>query len=200
MIAKPEQVALFDDPAELPVNVLLATRHYLGPVDRGDAYRDQYGVMVFGNPNSRRLPHDRWLELLRWCVTGEPGSGTRQWAQATRWLRKEYPHITTVVSYSDPSVGHNGALYRASNWRWAPTWHRLRTPPTGNGDWGTGAQAAKDRWVFLLLPDAEREELLAVEDEALMKRMPWASYTEPRWRRGHAVGGGGDYKRWLATV
>jgi hypothetical protein len=192
------QAALFDDPNELPANVILATLHYLGPADRGDFYRDEDGVMVFANPNSRRLPYDRWLELIRWCITGGPGAGTRQWAKAQRWLRERYPLVTTVVSYSDPSVGHTGALYRACNWRWAPTWHRLRTPPTGNGDWGNNKQAAKDRWVALLQPDPEREALLSVEDESLMRRIPWASYREPKWNGARATGGGGDYKRWLA--
>ena len=37
--------------------------------------------------------------------------------------------VSTVVSYSDPSAGHTGSLYRACNWIWAPTWLRLRPPP-----------------------------------------------------------------------
>lgn len=200
MQVRPKQAALFDDPAVLPVNTLLTALHYLGPIDRGEVYRDGDGVLVFGHPTSRRLPNDRWLELIRWCITGGPNAGSRQWAAAHRWLRERYPHVTTVISYSDPSVGHTGALYRASNWLWAPTWHRLRTPPTGNGAWTTRAvEAAKDRWVFVLGPDPDRESLLSVEDEALMRRIPWASYREPTWHGGRPRGGGGDYKRWIAS-
>lgn len=105
------------------------------------------------------------------------------------WLRQTRPDATTVVSYSDPSVGHTGALYRACNWFWAPTWHRLRPAPSGHGKWTKGGkvEAVKDRWVFCLAPDAEREALLAVQDDALKRRMPWAEYREGR---------GGDYKRW----
>lgn len=55
----------FDDEF-LTVNQILAARHYLGPIDRGFSYRDEFGVMVFANPSSRRLPQDRWLELVRW--------------------------------------------------------------------------------------------------------------------------------------
>lgn len=97
--------------------------------------------------------------------------------------------MTTVVSYSDPSVGHTGALYRASNWHWAPTWHRLRTPPSGNGKWRPGGkvEAVKDRWIFCLQPDADRERILAIKDAALARRYPWAQYIDGR---------GADYKRW----
>ena len=171
----------------LTVNQILAERHYLGPIDRGEPYRDEFGVLVLANPSSRRLPQDRWLELVRWCLYGTPNGGSQQWCRVARWLRERRPDATTVVSYSDPSVGHTGALYRACNWLWAPTWHRLREPPSGNGDWGTGRQAVKDRWVFCLRPDAEREALLALQDDALRRRFPWAEYRERR---------GGDYNRW----
>jgi hypothetical protein len=174
----------------MSVNEVLADRHYLGPSARGRSYRDDLGVMVFANPSSRRLPQKRWLELVRWCITNrEPNAGSRQWRAARTWLHQRFPGATTVVSYSDPSHGHTGALYRACNWLWAPTWHRLREPPSGNGTWdGKTAQAVKDRWVFCLSGDAEREALLAIRDSAVRAAMPWAEYRESF---------GGDYRRWL---
>jgi hypothetical protein len=176
----------------LTVNQILSAYHYLGPISRGEPYRDEYGVMVFANPSSRRLPQDRWLELVRWCIVSEvENAGSRQWRQVRRWLLAHYPQATTLISYSDPSAGHDGALYRACNWLWAPTWHRLREPPSGNGNWGTGKQAVKDRWVFPLHDDAERESLLAVQDDSLRRLMPWAEYREKR---------GGDFKRWKAAA
>lgn len=182
------EVALPFDVDELSVNQVLSRFHYLGPIDRGFTYRDQFGVCVFGNPSSRRLPQQRWLELVRWCLYGEKNGGSQQWKAITAWLRETRPEATTVVSYSDPSAGHTGSLYRACNWLWAPTWHRLREPPSGNGDWGNGRrQAVKDRWVFCLAADAEREALLRVNDDALRKRMPWAEFREKR---------GGDFKKW----
>lgn len=173
----------------LGVNDVLSAKHYLGAISRGTAYRDDYGVMVFANPSSRRLPQQRWIELVRWCIVSDvPNAGSRQWRAATRWLRAEFPDVSTVVSYSDPSAGHTGALYRACNWLWAPTWHRLREPPSGNGYWTSGKrQAVKDRWVFCLTPDADRVSLLAIRDESLRRRMPWAQYQERT---------GGNYRRW----
>lgn len=186
-------------PAHLPLRALLESQHYLGARDRGFSYRDEFGALVLAAPTSRRLPRARWLELTRWCLYGEKNGGSRQWARVWRWLRETHPHITTVVSYSDPSVGHTGALYRACNWLWAPTWHRLRPPPSGLGSWnGRWRQAVKDRWIWPLAPDSEREGLLVANDMAMQQRYPWAMYREPRFRRGRPVSGsgGGDYQRW----
>lgn len=185
------------------VNGTLAAHHYLGPSRRGFGYRDEYGVMVFANPSSRRLPQREWLELVRWCITtSEANAGSTQWSRAWRLVAETYTYVTTFVSYSDPAAGHDGALYRACNWAWAPTWHRLRPPPTGHGDWGTGQQGVKDRWVYPLRPDAQRAGLLAVQDAALQRRMPWCGYREGRTRNGWMVQGtaGGDYKRWRAIT
>lgn len=172
------------------VSKVLAENHYLGPIKRGFAWQDQYGVLVFANPSSRRLPQDRWLELVRWCITSkERNAGSRQWAAVAKDLRECWLKISTIISYSDPRAGHTGSLYRACNWRWAPTWLRLRPPPTGNGNWGKESiQSVKDRWVFLLAPDSEREGLLAVQDGSIMRRMPWASFKEPN---------GADYRKWV---
>jgi len=152
--------------------VLVSVGHYLGPSRRGSlAWIDDYGCMVWGNPTSRRLPTGRWLELIRWGLKGIPNGGSQQFAAFRRWALDNLPNVTTFVSYSDPSAGHTGALYRACNWTWAPTWHRLRPPPTGQGEWTAGKrQAPKDRWVFALRPDPDRAGLVEVKDSALVRR------------------------------
>lgn len=167
---------------------ILVEHHYLGPIKRGLAWRDEYGVIVVSSPTSRRLPGN-WLELSRWCITlREHNAGSQQWAAFVRALRTARPDVSTIVSYSDPSVGHTGALYRACNWLWAPTWHRLRPPPSGNGAWSSRpAQSVKDRWVFILGPDPARQTILKAKDQSILNRLPWAEYTEPK---------GADYKQW----
>lgn len=174
-------------PTSLAVaNVVLAERHYLGPIRRGFALVDEFGVIVLANPSSRRLPHGRWLELVRWCLYGEKNGGSRQWSRTVRWLRQNMPEVTTVVSYSDPSAGHTGALYKASNWLWAPTWHRLRPPPSGNGRWTTRQESVKDRWIFPLRYDAERESVLTISDDALRRSHAHCEYRDPKWVRKSA--------------
>ena len=156
----------------------LDEKHYLGRARRGVAWSDEFGVMVLASPTSRHLPTD-WLELSRWCLEGVPNGGSMQWARVVRWLRAE-TDVTTVVSYSDPSVGHTGALYRACNWVWAPTWQRLRPPPSGGGSWdGVVQQSVKDRWVFPVRRDPRRACVLRVNDEAL-QRQGCPQYVEPR--------------------
>lgn len=164
-------------------NRLLADRHYLGVSGMSAQFalgwRDGarlVAVQVWRLPTSRKLPQDgTWLELSRWCLTPEAGeyAGSRMHAAAVKWLRRNQPRVTSLVSYSDPSVGHTGALYRACNWLWRPTWMRLRPPPSAGGSWDGGKtqQAVKDRWVFALRKDARRDELLRVDDEALRRRI-----------------------------
>lgn len=168
---KVRDVSLFDPIVPVAhVAAFLDSNHYLGRATRGWAWDDEFGVAVLANPSARYLPHDRWLELIRWCLVGVSNGGSQQWSRIAKWLKANRPDITTVVSYSDPSAGHTGALYKACNWRWAPTWHRLRPPPSGNGNWGSGQQSVKDRWVYELRPDARRDEVLRVKDEALTKQ------------------------------
>jgi len=184
---------------------MLAAHHYLGPCKRGRfAWMDKHGCIVFARPASRNLPKS-WLELSRWCIV--EGRGSEQWAALIRAFKDQCVLIgadnTTIVSYSDPRAGHTGALYRACNWLWAPTWHRLRPPPTGNGAWTTDAgQAVKDRWVFPLMRDADRAAVLAVKDDSINRRMPWAEYREPVWSRGsfRPHTGGGDYQQFAARA
>ena len=161
------------------VAAFLDAHHYLGRANRGWAWSDEQGVIVFTNPNTRHLPAD-WLELVRWCLVGEKNGGSRQWKAVSRFLRHEMPHVTTVVSYSDPSQGHTGALYKACNWIAAPTWLSLRPPPSGNGSWdGETVQAVKDRWIFPLQKDARRELVLSIKDDRLARDFADREYRDP---------------------
>ena len=170
----------------------LRARHYLGPTSRGVGWVDSFGCLVLASPTSRHLPAD-WLELTRWCLNGTKNGGTRQWRAVVSWLRDARPDCTTVVSYSDPSAGHTGALYRASGWGWAPTWHRLCPPPTGNGAWTDGEQQeVKDRWIYPLRPDVRRDALRV--GPGYLARFPWAEWRES-WKRGRLRACGADFAR-----
>lgn len=179
-------------------NPLLAEHHYLGPLTAGghvlivigEAAGNVVAAQVWRNPTSRHLPADgTWLELSRWCLTPEAGenAGSRNHKYAVKFIQERLPDVTTLVSYSDPSHGHTGALYRACNWEWRPTWLRLRTPPTGNGSWSDGeVQQIKDRWVFPLKKDVGRERVLGIDDAAAIRH--WAmngTRVERGWARTH---------------
>jgi hypothetical protein len=160
-------------------NDLLHREHYLGPLRTGGnalifVGRKDHRVVacqVWRRPTSRNLPADgTWLELSRWCLTAEagPNAGSRCHRAVLPALREL--GARTVVSYSDPSAGHTGALYRACNWLWAPTWLRLRPPPTANGDWGgVGLQAVKDRWIFHVARRDPARSILPTDDHAAVR-------------------------------
>jgi len=177
LFAEPDGLWRLGSPDE--VARLLLDHHYLGPRARGGITfvsfvgQEPAGAAIWGPPTSRRLPSDgSWLELARWCLTPMLGSnaGSRSHRQMVAAIRQRFPKVTTLVSYSDPGHGHNGALYRACNWQWAPTWHRLRPPPSGLGAWTPGdQQGIKDRWVFQVRPDSHREDLLRVNDGAAIR-------------------------------
>jgi hypothetical protein len=176
------------------VNPFLASNHYLGPLTAGGANLVVVGrkcggpvvaCQVWRAPTSRNLPADgTWLELSRWCLTSDagPNAGSRNHKFAVRLIREHW-NAKTLVSYSDPSKGHTGALYRACNWQWAPTWHRLRPPPTGNGSWTPGiTQAVKDRWVFhLARHDDARASLYPNDSAAVRHWQKTATDAERSW-------------------
>ena len=69
-----------------------------------------------------------------------------------------------------------------------------------------------DEWVVVIRDDiepwSEEATLLAIDDnraaelavnDGRIKRIAWAEYREPRWKRGvvQRETGGGDYKRWM---
>ena len=172
-------------------NLLLAQHHYLGPSRPFDVrhifigWKDGEPVacQVWRKPTSRRLPRRLWLELSRWCLTPAAGknSGSRMMGWVVRWFRKNTWN-TTLISYSDPSAGHTGALYKASGWIWKPTWHRIVPPPSGLGSWdGVKRQEVKDRWAYFLNPDTAQALL---DLEPAYQRAMAASSDAPRFQRG----------------
>lgn len=178
-------------------NALLRTSHYLGPMRSGgrlivvgDLDGEIVAAQVWRLPTTRRLPCDgTWLELSRWCLTPAAGenAGSRSHKHAARLMRPL--GVRTLVSYSDPSHGHTGALYRSCNWRWAPTWLRLRPPPTGNGNWGQveTRQSVKDRWVFHVTKADPARASLPTDDKAAVRW--WLRNGEPHERRWAELSG-----------
>ena len=143
------------------VNPLLAAEHYLGAVRSarvcfaGWVDDEMVAVQVWRWPTARMLPADGSVfELSRWCLTPDAGqnSGSRMMAWAVRWIRRNYPAVERLISYSDPTR-HSGGIYRACGWSESLTHHGERFKangvgyPSGHGSWdGKTREAPKIRW------------------------------------------------------
>ena len=102
------------------------------------------GVIVIGTPCSRVRMKDGYLEVTRLCAAGAPkNAASYLLGHATRWAKQ---HGYRLVSYSDPSVGHTGTVYRAAGFH--------LEGKTKGGTWGnreghlSDAQLPKDVWVW----------------------------------------------------
>lgn len=76
-----------------------------------------YATAIWTNPTSPKLPQLQWLMLKRWAIADDAPTNTasRMMSWMVRDIRKRFPDVTTLVSYSDPDT-HEGAIYRACNW------------------------------------------------------------------------------------
>lgn len=105
----------------------MVSRHYLGRwpgvvvctlVLRLDGIG--VGTAVFALPpreTATRYGGVCW-ELARLWVEDSMPRNTETWCigKALRHVRREHPNVLFLVSYADPSAGHSGVIYRASNW------------------------------------------------------------------------------------
>jgi hypothetical protein len=63
---------------------------------------------------------DQVLELDRFCVRPRwqfKNMASKVMGLALSAVRRDFPSVTTLVSFADPGQGHTGTIYRATNWR-----------------------------------------------------------------------------------
>lgn len=79
------------------------------------------GVMVFRKPSLPKTAkaYDVQLELSRLVMLDEAGknSESRFIGFALRWIGKN-DDAKAIISFADPRAGHDGVIYRASNWEY----------------------------------------------------------------------------------
>lgn len=77
------------------------------------------GVMMFGHPIARLEDQEHTLELTRMFLFDSPkNSESRALSLAEKWIKKNKPHITRLIAYSDTDQGHSGTIYKAANWKY----------------------------------------------------------------------------------
>lgn len=108
-------------------------RHVLGVYSGGRLV----GVLAFSNPVARHEDQVHTLELRRMVlVPGLPtNSASRALGMAGRYLRTQDPDAFRLISYSDQDQGHEGTIYRASNWK--------EVDCGGGGSWTTSRNGGR---------------------------------------------------------
>lgn len=84
------------------------------------------GCIVYGNPIGMRasnsisplIKQGQVYELTRLWLEDGQGKNIESYTigESFKWLRIHKPHIKALISYADPSYGHIGRIYQATNW------------------------------------------------------------------------------------
>lgn len=76
------------------------------------------GAAIFGQPMSRNSDQSI-LELRRFCLIDNTPKNTESFflGGCLRWLRK-HTDITQVLTFADPNQGHQGTIYKATNFKY----------------------------------------------------------------------------------
>jgi hypothetical protein len=87
-------------------------KHVFKLVDKSDRL---VGVAIYGKPMSRHHTKET-LELRRLCLIDDTPRNTESFfiGKTLRWLGKNTSY-SQVISFADPNHGHQGTIYRASN-------------------------------------------------------------------------------------
>jgi hypothetical protein len=74
------------------------------------------GCAIFGKPMSRHYDSDT-LELRRFVLVQEMPKNTESFflSKCLKWIQKNDRSIVRIVTFADPNQGHEGTIYKASN-------------------------------------------------------------------------------------
>jgi hypothetical protein len=106
----------------------IAAKHYLCCTPPGSRLRLAFyhdnicvGGMLWGRPAARSYEPFQVLELTRMFLDDicPRNSESRCIGMATKLIRKLFPEVHTLLSYSDPAYGHTGTIYRAVGWSYS---------------------------------------------------------------------------------
>ena len=90
-------------------------------------YKKFIGVVIFSRGASSNLlkpyglKQDEGCELTRIALTNHVAPVSKIISIALKFLKQRSPKLRLVVSFADPTYGHNGGVYQASNWLYAGT-------------------------------------------------------------------------------
>lgn len=103
---------------------ILRYEHYLGTIPPHSIILSAVigniivGIAIFGKGVNKHWPNDTW-ELSRLCI---PYYVVKPFAidflsYCIDFIRSNFSNIKYLISFADPNVGHDGAVYRMAGWK-----------------------------------------------------------------------------------
>jgi len=82
---------------------------------------EKVGCIIYSAPpmqTEKRLGGKTW-ELARLYLIDRMPKNSETWliGQSIKYIKRERRDVLFLVSYADPTVGHDGTIYRAANWQ-----------------------------------------------------------------------------------
>ncbi len=112
----------------LELKQFVLKHHYLKSISRGNKRcfglfinGTLKGVALFGHPVGTNVIKNygpNTLELKRFCLSPDLKKNTASWFIAKTIKDLRIQKIQTIISYADPSQGHEGIIYKASNFQY----------------------------------------------------------------------------------
>ncbi len=103
----------------------IAANHYLQSAPPGFVHlyefiegKELIGGMILGRPSAKQYNPDKILQLHRVFFIDDtaPNVESQGLSMMRRMVRVWIPQIRGLLSYSDPSIGHEGTIYEADMW------------------------------------------------------------------------------------
>lgn len=131
------------------------------------------GIAVYGEPCGFKVAETyggtrhEILELRRFCLLNEcPKNSESFFMSKTLRMLKQF-YIKRVVSYSDPNKGHEGVIYKASNWNYVGR-EKYRTPILKIGKRSVSAREVYQKKNGKYTPAAVQYQKLKADGKAKM--------------------------------
>ena len=112
------------------------------------------GCAMLGEPSA---PHvcslygtkDKLVEIRRFCCIDKTLKNTESYflSQILKWIKRN-TKIQMVIAYADPSAGHMGTIYKASNFQFIKTTKKKRVIKWGNKTYHERSYSTKYKGVL----------------------------------------------------
>lgn len=108
------------------VDKWIIEHHYLHSVPAGARLRlwikddddNIIGAMMWGRPTARTYDYNRIMELTRLHMIDEtePCAESKALGMARKLIRKMFPNIKGLITYTSTGENHKGTIYLADGW------------------------------------------------------------------------------------